>query len=114
MYRRDQQAGGDTDRLVSVVVLDLAAVGAASEATQKNRDHPRRGLEVRLVLVGPQGSQRLEPLRWCATAVKLPFLGLRRTANLRLDRRVFDGNEIPGLLVRTARRGARCKQTFFD
>ncbi len=111
---RDQQARGQPDRLVRVVVLDLAAVGPAVEAADEHGDQPGRHLQERLVGVGSERAECREPVGRCTVRIELALLRLGRRADAVLDARVRHRDEPPGLLVGARWRGGGRAQALLD
>ncbi len=66
------------------------------------------------MFVGAEGRKRRQPLARGVAPVTRPLLGLGPVANAPLDCRVLDDDEMPGLLVRAARRRPRRQQTLLD
>jgi hypothetical protein len=107
----EQDADGDTDRFLDVVVLGvvLRAVHEPRRLTVLAEDHDqvRRVLQEGLPPVGPQRGQGLEPLGRRPPLVEVPLLGLGGPADPALDVGIAHHHELPGLTVRARRRAGR-------
>ena len=113
--RGEQEPAGDPDRLGRVVVLplhdgpvvDAPRRGRRLEVHFENRDEIRGSFEKRLVPVGPERRQRLQPLFGHPALVAVLLFGFGGDSDFSLDGRIGDHDEPPGLPVR-ARRCESC------
>src|SRR5262245_9528954 len=106
MNGRDQHAAGHSDAFVGVIVLLANAPRRYLEYLLEDHDQPRRVREVLLDLVGAQRSERVQPFARHAAVVVLILFRLRSLANFRLQSRIVDRNEAPGLPMGTRRGSA--------
>ena len=103
MERGQQEADGDPDRLLDVV--GLRRVGALVDL--EDRDQRGRLDEERLLGVGAEPRQRLQPLGRRSALVELPLLRLGGRPQTTAHLRVGDDHEPPGLDVGSAGRTGR-------
>src|SRR5438045_461038 len=99
MQRRDQESGRDADGLRNVVVLVQPAVRTNTLAFAENADQPRRDLKKRLVRIGAERTQRLEPFPSGAARVKRALFCLSGETYPPLQCTVADHREVPWLLI---------------
>ena len=112
--RRDQNAGGDADRFLDVVVFHAAAVTPRSVFFRENDDEVGRCFQKRFVGVGTEWRQGLQPVIRGAVSIELPFLRLCATADLAFQGRIADHAEVPWLAIGSRRRTARAEEALFD
>ncbi len=72
----DQEARGDADRFLDVVVTDLAAVFGDTVALGEDGDQPRRLFEEGLADVRAQRLEGVQPFLRCFLQVELALLSL--------------------------------------
>ena len=76
MQGRDQHSAGDPDTFVDVVVLRFPVFGDPALSLGEDDDQPRCGLQERLVGIGAQGRQRIEPFLARLAGIECAFLCL--------------------------------------
>ena len=99
MQRGDQHAASDPDAFGDVVVLGPAVLFDATLALGEDDDQPGRRFEERLVGIGPQGGERLEPFLARLAGVEFRFLGLGSFTNGALLLGRGNDGEMPWLVI---------------
>ena len=113
--RGDQQAGGDADRFVDVVILVVVAGPHPAPPLREDADQPCRVFEIGLVAIGAERRERGAPVRrGLAALVELALLGFGGGADPRLQRGRADGGEEPRLMIRPAGSRSRSGNAGFD
>ena len=100
----DEYSGCDAGRFNRVIVFDLAAIAKRAELLQEDGDEIWSSLQERLVRVGAQRLQRLQPFRWCAVLIEFTLLDFRRFTYSFLRPGTADDTEVPWLQIGSARR----------
>ena len=112
MERGEQEADGDPDRLVHVVVLAFAPVRAIAPRLLEDDDQVGRVGDVRLDPVGADRLDRLQILLARPLLVEELLFVLSRRSDPRLDLGIRDDDERPGLLVRPEGAVAAVRSAF--
>jgi len=114
MHRGHQHAGRNADGLDGVVCRRASSVRQDAQRLREDGDDPRRGFQEGLLPVGAKRFERLKPRLRRAMFVEFFLFGFSRNADLPLQRRIADGNEMPGLQISAARRRAGCTNAMLD
>ena len=88
------------------------ALAVDAGALVEHRNQPRCDFQERLVRIGAQRRQRLQPLSGRSMRVELALFGFGGRADPSLGGRVLHRDEAPGLLVGAAGRAGRCRRAM--
>jgi len=80
----------------------------------KDGDQVRRPVKKWFVFICTEWRKRLQPFLWRAALIELSLFLFRRDPYLMFNRKVTDYHEMPGLQVRSIRRGSSSQQTLLE
>ncbi len=110
----DEDAGGDADAFLYVVMFDFAAVGEQAVALGEDGDESGGRFQEWFLVVGSQGSQGVEPFLGSFAVVEVALFFFRGRTNPLLHLTICHHHKMPGLQVGPIGSRTRRQQAILD